>query len=342
MQNQRSSGIELLRIICISGIIFMHTFGSLNDNLYGFNREISIFINALFNTGVSCFILVSGYFGIRFNIQKLIQLDLVIIFYSFIGTVLAGDLSAKSLILSCFPIISRKYWFLSCYFALCFLAPFLNKASESIAKKSFSKLILILLLILSIIPTFAFFELTMDGGKGIAQMIMLYLIGRYIKLYFPQFISQKKILGVLIICLSIIFLLDSALSILKGVQMGTFCRDCSIFIIISAICLLLLFREFNFYNTFINHIAGNVMPLYVFESFVRIYVLNRFVDLTYYIKSSALILYVTLYVFAVIVICMLVNEIRRFLLSPLDAFLAKHISSLVNYCLTPLKRKELL
>ena len=182
----------------------------------------------------------------------------------------------------------------------------------------------------------------MDGGKGIAQMIMLYLIGRYIKLYFPQSISPKKIWGVLIICLSIIFLLDSALSILKRVQMGTFCRDCSIFIIISAICLLLLFREFNFCNTFINHIAGNVMPLYVFESFVRIYVLNRFVDLTYYIQSSFLILYVTLYVFAVIVICMLVNEIRRFSLSPLDAFLAKHISSLVNYCLTPLKRKELL
>lgn len=342
MQNQRSSGIELLRILCISGIIFMHTFANLNDSLYGFNREISIFINTLFNTGVSCFVLISGYFGIRFDPKKLIQLDLAIIFYSIVGTILAGNLSAKALILSCIPIISRKYWFLSCYFALCFIAPFLNKAAESASKNTLSKLILVLLLILSIIPTFAFFELTMDGGKGITQMIMLYFIGRYIQLYIPKSLSLKKVFIIFAFCMSIIFLFDSALSILKGVQMGTFCRDCSIFIIISAICLLLIFREFDFYNPFINHIAGNVMPLYVFESFIRINVLNHFIDLTKYIQSPALILYITFYVITVIIICMLLNEIRRFILSPLDIFLSKQISSLINYCYTLLKRKDLL
>lgn len=330
MQKERESGFEFLRILCITGIIFMHTFGPLNDGLTGLNREVSIFINALFNTGVTCFVLISGYFGIRFDLGKLIRLDLVVIFYTLLGTILAGDFGAKSLLFSCIPILSGRYWFLSCYFALCFLSIFLNMLAEKADQKTLLGIILLLLFLFSIIPTFFFYELIPDSGKGIVQMVMVYLIGRYLQKYHAEPFQKSRIFLLLTLSTLFIFMANSALTLLKGTQMGMFCRDNSLFIILSAILLLLLFREFHFKSRLINHLAGNVMPLYVFESFVRLYVVNRFMDLSAHADSPLLIVYVALYVLITVIICMAVNEVRRLTFVHLDNLIADMLMKLYH------------
>ena len=82
----RKSGIELLRILCMFGIVYMHTFGSMLETVYGGNMALAVFENALFNCGVSCFVLISGYFGIKKNTRRLIKLDLTVIFFSLTAT----------------------------------------------------------------------------------------------------------------------------------------------------------------------------------------------------------------------------------------------------------------
>lgn len=318
MQKERESSFELLRILCIVGIMFMHTFGPLNDNLSGFNRELSIFINDIFNTGVTCFILLSGYFGIRFDLAKLIRLDLVVIFYTLIGTLLSGSLSAKSLILSCIPILSNRYWFLTGYFALCFLSIFLNKFIETAKKETFRSVLILLIVMFYGIPTFLFYELIADGGKGIVNMVIVYLLGAYVKKYHPESFCKKRLLLALTASTLIIFIGNTTLSIIKDVQMGMFSRDNSLFILFSSVMLLLLFRELHFKSKVINHLAGNVMPLYVFEASVRLYITNRFFDLSNYTESPLLILYVAVYVLLTVIICMACNELRRVTFVHLD------------------------
>ena len=66
----RKSGIELLRILCMFGIVYMHTFGSMLETVHGGNMALAVFENALFNCGVSCFVLISGYFGIKKKTYK--------------------------------------------------------------------------------------------------------------------------------------------------------------------------------------------------------------------------------------------------------------------------------
>ncbi len=136
----RKSNFELLRLFCIFGIVVMHAMGNIDTSLSVWNTESHIFVNALFNTGVTCFILISGYFGIKFRLEKLIEMDFMVIFYTVAGVAVRGDLKAKELILACFPIITRHYWFISCYFALCFLAPLLNALAEKIKKDAEQKL----------------------------------------------------------------------------------------------------------------------------------------------------------------------------------------------------------
>lgn len=69
---ERNSSIELLRILSIFLIIMMHV-GSLicYTNASMMNKIWLGAINAIGNCGVSCFILISGYYGVRFSKKNL-------------------------------------------------------------------------------------------------------------------------------------------------------------------------------------------------------------------------------------------------------------------------------
>lgn len=95
MKHERSSNFELLRLLCIFGILVMHTFAGIDTAASPGNMLANVFANSLFNTGVTCFILLSGYFGIRFDLKKLIGLDLVVIFFTVLGTVALGDFGSQ-------------------------------------------------------------------------------------------------------------------------------------------------------------------------------------------------------------------------------------------------------
>ena len=136
MKHERSSNFELLRLLCIFGILVMHTFAGIDTAASPGNMLANVFANSLFNTGVTCFILLSGYFGIRFDLKKLIGLDLMVIFFTLLGTVALGDFGVKDLIKSCIPVLSRRYWFITCYFVLCILAPFLNQMAERLISRT--------------------------------------------------------------------------------------------------------------------------------------------------------------------------------------------------------------
>ena len=95
MKHERSSNFELLRLLCIFGILVMHTFAGIDTAASPGNMLANVFANSLFNTGVTCFILLSGYFGIRFDLKKLIGLDLMVIFFTVAGTVALGGFGSK-------------------------------------------------------------------------------------------------------------------------------------------------------------------------------------------------------------------------------------------------------
>ena len=153
---------------------------------------------------------------------------MLIIFFTIFGTIAVGNLGIKALIKSCIPVISRYYWFISCYFFLCFLTPFLNQIPEKLSKENFEKLLAVLLLLFSVIPTFGFFEIMQDGGKGLVHMVMIYLLGRYLALYHNRSHNTGRLFLGLFLSIGFIFLADSSLTFVRGKLYTTFCRDCSI------------------------------------------------------------------------------------------------------------------
>ena len=330
MDKKRASNFELLRILCIFGIITMHTFSRIDISGSVPNTLWNVFCDSIFNTGVTCFVLLSGYFGIRFDLQKLIRLDLMVIFFTVLGTVVIGDLGIKSLIKACIPVLSRRYWFITCYFALCFLAPFLNRAAEKMTQAYFRRLLLALLFLFSIVPTFGFYDITMEAGKGIVNFILSYLIGRYLFFYHQKQDSSARLLTGIAVSILCIFVADGFLSLHQGVLYMTFSRDCSLFIIFAAVLLVLLFRNFSFQSAIINRAAGDVLAVYVLDEFIRTF-FNRYVSLNDYRDAWYFILIVFAYVLVVMLTAILINEVRRLTVGRLEPWLGRVIASIIMW-----------
>ena len=176
----RNSNIELLRVIAIVLIVTMHLCVPFRQNAEILDNIILSIVNAIGNTGVTIFVLISGYYGIKKNINKTLMLANVTLFWSlFYLAVNFDNLGLKDIVKCIFPIITGNYWFISSYIILSILAPLLNFSD----KLQFKKTILILLLFYVISPSFIGLELLHDSGKGIINMFLIYLIGRYIQLY---------------------------------------------------------------------------------------------------------------------------------------------------------------
>ena len=185
-KNCRNSTLELARILSILGIIMMHSTGSFFANISskGINCLILIILNDLGNISVSLFALITGYYGVKNIIKKGIALHQKLFLFSLISFVGISILDHTHITIPntlrvMFPVVGMKYWYATCYFYLLILSPFLNIAIEKMDTTSFFLMNMVLLFILSIIPTvfFPFPDTMKDGGKGLAWLTFCYIWG---------------------------------------------------------------------------------------------------------------------------------------------------------------------
>ncbi|MDD6305781.1 MAG: acyltransferase family protein [Clostridiales bacterium] len=331
MQKERNSSLEILRIICIFFVIFWHSLGPYLNEISGLNLADAVMINAFTNNTNLIFMMISGYFSMRFNLEKLIKLDLCIIFYDLLFMFLTGNFGLKTLITCFLPITFENHWFVSCYFVIALFSGFLNQIPEKLNRTSFRNLLLLLLFVFYVMPTVFFHELIEDTGKGVVCMTIMYLVGRYIRLYYSEHHFRKTYLAVIFFVTTLVAAtLNYALTTVKGVFMGMYCRDNSIFIVITAVCLFLFFREFHFTNRIINHLALSVVFLYCIEGYMR-QIFNRFTDLPSHVNDWYFVGEVLIYAIGVLAACLALHEARYFLLDRFDGFLAKQITRIVDH-----------
>lgn len=330
MAKQRNSSLEVIRIICIFYVIYWHSINPYLDQMASYNTAPLNLIHALCNNTNTLFMLLSGYFGIRLNLEKLIKLDLAIIFYDVLYLILFGTIGAKSLLIALMPITFKSHWFLTCYFVIAFLSGFLNRIPEKLERKTFRNLLLALIAIFYILPTFVFYEIIEDSGKGVVCMSIVYLVGRYIHKYYGDVSFKKSRLAILFILSTLTpAILNFGLTLIKGCFMGMYSRDNSIFMLVSSVLFFLFFREMHFTNRLINHLTPNIVILYCIEGYVR-EITGRYIHLGDYAMTPFLIPVVFVYTIAVIVFCLLLNELRTLLFDRVDSFLAAKIMAVFH------------
>ena len=323
-QQNRESSFELLRLLCIFGIVTMHTFGSFYASATGINLVYGVLLNSIFNMGVSLFMLISGYFGIRTSAKKIVHLELAAIFYSMLHLLyvsyLQGALSKKALIRACFPVSDGTYWYITCYMILLLFAPFINQIPEKLKKKDFEKLLVLMLLVFCVLPSVIQLHVMGDNGKGVVNMLLMYLIGRYLKLYGKENYGKAKMLLYGGVCVLAGFVLNYGLSLLINKGQGIyapFARDCSVTIVFGSIFFFLLFREIKLQSKVINFLAKYVIGIYMFEGTFR-GILRELIDITVYGDKWYLFVVITIYVLVTMVACIIVDILREQTIGRLD------------------------
>lgn len=327
-QRVRNSNLEMLRILAMYMIVFIHANMYLGHFCGGKTWLLTNgIVNGICNIGVTCFILISGYFGLRFSLKKLLKMEVMMIGFSIIETVLMcvfmpaqmqGAALLEQLVKTICPFITRKYWFYSCYVCLFCFSGYINQFIEQLEKRAFQRLLASLILIFSILPTFFYFEIIPDNGKGLVQMVIIYLIGRYIHKYGIKRITLGKEIGLFLV-LWLINGISHEFPLEVGVIWHHFCKDNSITNLIMAVILFSWFKEWKIQSGIINRMTKNIFAVFALNNTlvnVVMHCIFNHESLSFFTRAGVVGLAVT--VLLIMVGCILVGVIRELVFGKLE------------------------
>lgn len=267
----RNSNHELMRIIAMYMIVLIHA------NMYlGYFCDgpswtfFNGLVNGICDISASVFIVASGYYGLKFSIRKLVKLECMMITLSILETVILcvlrpeqmqGVELLEQLVKSLLPFITSKHWYYSSYICLVLFSGYIQKFIDHLSQKEFERFLLLLLVLFSVIPTFFYFELVPDNGKGIVNTIMIYMMGRYIRMYKDVKLPKKA--GLLFLGL---WFVNGVSHEIFPVEIGDiyhhWCKDNSITNMVLTVIAFYMFKELKIQSKFINKAATCVFAVF--------------------------------------------------------------------------------
>lgn len=202
IKKKRNPGIDLFRLIAMYGVVMNHVLyvhGA--DKKYSkYSRYLKI-IHILTGWHINGFALISGIVGYKsYGYANLFYLWLYVEFYS-LGIPLYYKYIKKDKNIIAFhikdkyPIIFRKYWYFTDYFAVCIFLPIINKGISLISRFQFT------LMIIFSIGLFVIWRdvqnpdedvYKMTYGMSFLWIFILYFVGAYIGKYNVVYTGFKK------------------------------------------------------------------------------------------------------------------------------------------------------
>ena len=341
-KTERNIAIEILRILAMILIIFQHfmEYGgikdgtSLGDPMYPF----VYYMYGLVQIAVNCYILISGYFLVtsKFKFKKLLVLWIEVVFYAvflYLLTVVSGYCEFSVITFaSCFvPVITGRYWFVTIYFGMYLLSPFLNIAIRAMNKSQHAKLNILLLILFSIWTTFPISRgMNVNGGWSIAWFVVLYFISAYFRLYYvPNYKIKFKLLVSLLLTLILPcskFLIDLAtnmgISVLDGKSTMLFKYE-SFFVILLAISVFVLFLNIKVKQGVVSNFILKISPctfgVYLIHHHAKVYpIMWGLIDGTRFLNNWYFPFYMALVVLIIFSVCIAIDKIRSIVFAPLN------------------------
>ena len=212
--------------------------------------------------GVNCFVLISGYFGIKPSVKGAINFILWCMFYAVgiytLVAIIKPTSENLSTLFSSFLIFSHTdLWFIPSYFALYIISPIINKGLQNIEKEQYN-LLIIGLTFLNVYLGWFWQGNINPTGYNTMQLIYIYVIGKYLRL----FINSNKKYRIKYITIYICALTSIFISTFLFKSTMAFAYN-SPFVILASVSFFLIFTTFNFHSKVINSIALNAFAVYL-------------------------------------------------------------------------------
>lgn len=305
----RSSNIELLRIIAIIGVFFLHFYNPLIGGGIVLckstaNEFLLRFIESQFSCSVNLFVLISGYFLSQSSSRswlKPIQLIVQVIAFKvaiYLILVIVGrvDFALNEFIFNFLP----QNWFVVLYIVLYICSPYLNIIINVLNSQQYKKLVIILLIIFSLYPTIVdvlsqwtgnpFNGLSTVGmygsqyGYTIVQFVLMYMIGGFL----VKNPSQLSRVQLLLSSVMVVLLITgwSYVDKISGYKIEPSAWEyCNPFVILEAVLLFMLFSKFEFKNKLINRLSAACFTFYLLHS-----VTYGFIDIEWIVNSHPIVM----------------------------------------------------
>lgn len=279
-EKKRDSNFELLRLVAMLMVVQMHVnYGTMRIPTYAdvvgypVDTFTRIFFQQVSVVGVNLFVLISGWFGIRPSLKRVVSMFYQVAFWGVISTGLAyalglpllwGDI-AKSFF------FGSTYWFITAYVALCVIAPILNSYVEHTHPRSIL-LMLMALFFLEAIYEWILQTQTFGSGYSAFAFVGLYIAARYLRLYDTKLLIQpaSRAWGGYLLATAVpaVIAFASIRFFGEGFHPLIYCSHVvytSPFVVVASLCLFLAFARLSFYSRVVNWLAGSVFSVYLFH-----------------------------------------------------------------------------
>ncbi len=294
-RSERKSGLELLRIIAMLGVVLLHY----NDGrafVYtkgDVNYYVLMFMEGIFICAVNVFLLISGYFLSGTQKRSYIKpLELIVqfvfikeLFYFISVAMRETSFSLAGVVYSMVP----NSYFTILYCTLYCISPYINRIFAGFRPDQWKRFLVVLLVLFSLWPTVTdlaeellgvqwtgISTITLKGahqGFNIVNFCLIYCIGAYFRFNgMPKLLQSKKwlIAGILVVPVLIFgwaFLTRGA----EFHEMRSAWMYHNPLVILMAVLVFVLFSSFEFRNKTINALAGASFTCFLLHGYLLDY-----------------------------------------------------------------------
>lgn len=323
---QRQSNFELLRIVSMLLILIVHIDGAsiglpqpLGDTASLTARDWwKLVVESISIIGVNCFVLISGYFGIKPSWKGFIRFASYCMFYSvaiycIVAMGINGDWNWKEFGESFMIFTHTDLWFIPAYLGLYLLTPFINRSIDTFTFKKYS-------ICLGAIILFNIYAGWFWGGKfnpngyTVLHLVMIYFIGRYINRFSPQIKNMR-------IYASIAWVISTGMILLSSLYTSSIMAFAynSPFVILASISFFMIFKSMNFTNVEINYFAPSAFAAYLIHKNPLIWVpfCNWIKDVWEQLSLPVFTIASLAIAISVLSVCIIIDLLRRYIMQRL-------------------------
>lgn len=327
--NERCYGLDALRALCMYMVVIVHFIGHGGVLSVGepnsINLNIAWLIYIASNCAVNCFAIISGYVGLssKYSYTNIILLWIRVVFYDiliFLSFNIFNNnvFSIKEVLMLFFPIKNDTHWYFTSYFGLFLFIPLLNFIVDQLEHKKLKITLILIFLFYSFVQSIYRKEiLGTNSGYSSFWLILLYLLGAYIRKYgFLNRIKNKNIYILLYFITILITWFGKVLSNLDIYNFSQFVGYISPTMILAAVFLLMYFKSVKINNVtvkilkFITPLVFSIYiihdSLYIREEFIW-YKFTWITSLPVYLE----IIVILLIPLSIWIICLIIDIIRE-------------------------------
>ena len=216
---------------------------------------------------VNCFILISGYFGIKWSVRSVCNLLFQVLFWIIVGYLLGTltglyDAGVTIFLKSQYEFWSLR-WFLPAYLALYLVAPLINAFVDGCNRTQLGRYILIFYAVSTL---YGYFMISDEFNEGMSMISLmgLYLIGRYINRFDNRWLRLDKRVDLAVYFgLGIVLVVVNALALLCGINSSPY-GYLNPLVILESVYLFLFFKKLDIGTSkTINFVAASAFAVYL-------------------------------------------------------------------------------